>query len=142
MGVLYTIAPLDEELRSWLVSEGFVGLPSVHGRWPTPREVRDALARLPGIQVTWDPAATPPEADLATADGQWTALRLTHHTSDETPCQLYFSKGSQDLITSAILQLAEVTGPLVIYPDTGSDIQVVFGGQVAADPSEQSRSDA
>jgi hypothetical protein len=136
MGVVYAIIPLDEELGSWLSEQGFPNVPSVRGRWPTPRELRGILSTLTGVRIDWYSDSNL-DADLSTEDGLQTTLRISEYAGDDSPCQPYFSKGSQELVTRSVAALALATGPLVIYPDTGDGIQVLYDGHVIEDPEEQ-----
>jgi hypothetical protein len=114
-----------------------MSVPPVDGRWPTARELRNVLGDMSGVRVDWQTSGNGPEADLSSGDGRHTTLRITDYLDEDSPCQPYFSKGSPELVTQAVLALASQTGPLVIYPDTGANIQVVFNGQVISDPTEQ-----
>ena len=49
MGVIWTVWPLDDEMRDWLVEEG-VEVPDADSRFPTGSEIKQTLAES-GLKI-------------------------------------------------------------------------------------------
>jgi hypothetical protein len=128
MGVIYTILPLDDHMRSSL-DQFEVDYPDgLDGRCPTHSELRDILAALP-LTVSWTTDSIGYTAEIETPEGKSTLLRAPNREpgGTETSCEFYFSKGSETVIRLVVNGVAAVVGPLVIFPDTCDGIEVCIG---------------
>ena len=130
MGVLWTVWPLDDDMKSWLDECG-VEFPSVSSRFPTGREVKEVLASLSafdveifanGIGGSWQASIV---SKSGGDSGEWTLLNISEYSGDEEPQRLWFEKGWESLIVSILKKLARNAGPLVLIPDTGEEPVVV-----------------
>ena len=125
MGIIYLVVPLDPEVSAWLDREAIDHPPaSPTARGPSPREVLDALDALDGLRSRIDKQVQQGRVDIEVEDareGRSTSIRLSECLSDDRPCQLAFSKGSEELIGSILNAISSLCGPLVLVPDSGED---------------------
>lgn len=129
MGVLWTTYPLNDEMTEWLDSLE-VPYPKTPSRFPTGREVKDAIAELGGVKVTirdngvgatwqaWLESESKP-------DELWTLLNITNYSGDNESQEIWFEKGHDQLIKQVLAVICKKCGPLVLIPDTGGDPEVV-----------------
>ena len=129
MGVLWTTYPLNDEMTEWLDSLE-VSYPKTPSRFPTGREVKDAVSELNGIKASirdngvggswqvWLESETKPEEF-------WTLLNITNYSGDNEQQEIWFEKGHEHLIKQVLAVICAKCGPLVLIPDTGGDPEVV-----------------
>lgn len=95
MSESYTIVPLDQETREWLIREGHACVPQEDGRQATLRELKAALASVAGLSVEWSARG----ASLESAEGFQSELLIGDPICrDDDPCQFHFLDGSDEMI--------------------------------------------
>lgn len=129
VGVLYSVLPLNDQVRVWLDNEGLEYPRGVEGRRPSPRELAEAAASVDGFKTDestgkdwWQlsvSGTTDPSREA------WTLVNALKFAGRDTPCEFYFEKGWPDLIVKIVRALAAVTGPVVLVPDTGCGPAVI-----------------
>ncbi|MGY0215854.1 hypothetical protein ACWJJH_00545 [Endozoicomonadaceae bacterium StTr2] len=129
MGVLWTTYPLNEEMREWLESEG-VDVPENDSRFPTGKEVKEALESLESVNVeitdngiggtwqAWLNSSLEPETI-------WTLLNISEYSGDDEPQEVWFEKGDENLVKYVLGKISYKTGPQVLIPDTGDTPEVI-----------------
>lgn len=131
MGVLWTVWPLNEEMKSWLDESG-VPYPKLPSRWPKGSEIKEVVASLDdfdiqvndnGIGAAWQASIV---AKKGGDSGEWTLLNIREYTGDDKEQELCFEKGWESLITKVLELLTVHSGPLVLIPDSGAEPTVVF----------------
>lgn len=143
MGILYTVVPLEGRIRGALPGLGVHRVPCDDGRNPTPAEIRSVLADLDGYKVTY---SDPPtigctwQAMVEYAHDPenkgWTLLNATEYRGADAPTEIWFEKGSTDLVVRILVRLAAETGPLVLFADCGGPPLIIRGDD---EPSELHR---
>jgi hypothetical protein len=142
MGVSYRVEPLSREAAARLRSRG-LAVPDGRGRNPTPAELRQALAELPGrYTFRLRPGGRPPaggewHVDITTrrhpADGPWAWLRVDGYLGENQPVCLGELRGSPRVVLGCLLRLAARTGPLVLACDAdegGGPVVVAAGSDL------------
>ena len=130
MGILWTVWPLNEEMKSWL-SETGVDYPDVESRFPTGHEIKTALDELAeyDIRINDNGVGEPWQATIIAKEGtgekEWTLLNITEYSGDTEPQELWFEKGWESLIKHVLHVLSAYCGPLVLMADTGGDPEVI-----------------
>lgn len=128
MGVLYSVFRLGEheEMASWLRSFG-IACPPGHSRYPTVDELRHVLDQLEGYATEYsiDRLGHWYASVYGPHDAHAFLVVPDYHGADDRPHAFHFEKGSKEVNLLILKQLAEICGPLVIVPDTGSDPIVV-----------------
>jgi hypothetical protein len=130
MGVLWTVWPLDDEMKSWL-DEMEVEYPLNPSRFPTGAEIKEVLSGLDeyDVEINDNGPDSAWQAMIAhKKDGEkgpWTLLNINEYTGDAEQQELWFEKGWPELIELVLGRLAAKCGPLVLIPDTGGDPTVV-----------------
>jgi len=128
MGVLYTVWPLDSQMKEWLTSEG-IEFPEAPSRWPTKAEVRNVLGSLSGFNVRytdngpnarWDATIESPEVETL-----WTLLHADPEDTSDSSTHVGFEKGEPALIIAILRDLSSSTGPLALMADVGGPPLVV-----------------
>ncbi len=131
MGVLWTVWPLDEQMKSWLDETG-VSYPNLSSRWPKGSEIKTVVASLGnfdvkvndnGIGATWQASIVAKEGGDS---GEWTLLNISKYSGDEEEQELWFEKGWESLITRILTQLTAYSGPLVLIADTSGEPTVIY----------------
>lgn len=132
MGVLYTVVPLEGEVRAWLVDQDVDAPTDQDGRPATPRELIATANSLDGVdaQLTGDPT-TQIFLSGESREDLWTLVNLTDPQGPDRPVEFWFEKGSPELIVRFLAALASMTGPLVLIADTG-DKPTVISARVEA----------
>jgi hypothetical protein len=124
MGILWTVWPLDDQMRTWLDETG-VGYPDKPSRFPTGAEIKAALSRLgdlsvnicdKGLNTTWQASI---ESKESRDTGPWTLLTINNFSGDDLPQEVCFEKGWESLIKRVLGEFAQSCGPLVLLADTG-----------------------
>jgi hypothetical protein len=96
-------------------------------RGPTPNEVFAAVRGLANCRYEFnresDGCISIPLQDAA---GRWTTAQLHEVTADDEPCELYFSKGYDELIVEVLRGCAPSCGPLVLIPESCDTPTVIF----------------
>jgi hypothetical protein len=124
MGVLWTVWPLDAEIKSWL-DEMAVAYPNAASRFPTGAEIKTVLEGLldydveitdNGIGACWQAMITHKNGG---DKGPWTLLNISKYSGDNELQELWFEKGWEELIQDILKNLSSACGPLVLIPDTG-----------------------
>ena len=97
MGVLYSVALLDDDIKPWLRDEGVAFTePHTPSRFPTPRELRQLPDIFDDLKVSlntrsWDimfEGKSDPQRE------PWTLLHVSHFKGDENvPHSIWFEKG-------------------------------------------------
>jgi len=128
MGILYTVTPLDSEVRDWLRLQE-IAFPATSSRWPTRAEVRAVLEDLRGFKVEYTENGPGHRWDAFLSDGEedgnWTLLYAEPHDNNDDITCVYFEKGEPTLIVAVLRALAAVTGPFMLLPDIGCPPMVV-----------------
>lgn len=134
MGVLWTVWPLDQDIRQWLDTIR-VPYPSSEGsRFPSGNEVKNVVTNLSGyeVEITDNGVDGPWQALITQSsgleEGPWTLLNITNYTGDEEPQEIWFEKGWENLIAHVVDKLATSCGPLVLIPDTSEEPKVIWRG--------------
>src|SRR5499427_7691331 len=137
MGVIYVVRPLDHEIAHWLSGQG-VDCPSGQwGRDPTLAEVRAVLGDISDVRYhqTVGGATGGWLIDVMhrtdPAKGRWTSIRSSGGAADRAPIAFY--KGWSDLVVEIVHWLSARTGPLVVFPDTGSTPLPIWAARPLAD---------
>jgi len=135
MGVLYVVIPLTDECSEWLESEDVPHPPpAATNRYPTPAEMADALANLPGYRAEIFKSL---ERGSWYADVSWAADRMAAagnmvclhgYRSEHEPEQFYIDKGPIELALQIAANLAVRCGPLVVTADSDCVPVVVTAG--------------
>ena len=126
MGILWTVWPLDDEMKSWL-DEIEVEYPDKASRFPTGLEIKNALTTLSeyDIKITDNGPGASWQAFIVHKQGgekgPWTLLNVTKYSGDNEQQKLWFEKGWEELIELVLKKLSVSCGPLVLIPDTGGD---------------------
>jgi hypothetical protein len=128
VGILWTVWPLDDQMKKWL-SELSIEHPNVRTRFPTGNEVKQTLANLEGYRIdvidnglshswqAWIESDREPD--------KWTLLNITSYSGDDEPQEIWFEKGHEDLIKQLVQLFAQRCGPLVLIADVGGDPMVI-----------------
>lgn len=128
MGVLWTVWPLDEQMRAWLDDQG-IAFPDKGSRFPTGSEIKQMLAVFPGsAEITDNGVGASYSAFLtqgAADDELWTLLQIAEFTGDDEPQQLWFEKGHEQLIADVLRKLTPACGPLALIADVGDPPQII-----------------
>lgn len=128
MGVLYTVWPLDSQMKEWLTSQG-IEFPDVASRWPVKHEVRATLSALSGFNVKytengqnerWDATVEAPDIE-----DLWTLLHANPEAESDGTTHIDFEKGEPALIIAILRDLSTTTGPLVLTADAGGEPLVI-----------------
>lgn len=131
MGTLYTVVPLDQKCAEWLDTEGVPHAPvTFPARYPTPREISEALHRLPGYRVAIHSDAHTREwsAQIESDGDMWARLRVQDFSSEDSPHEFYFSKGWPEVVFTVTERLARICGTLVVVDDSSCRPVVVSPG--------------
>jgi len=130
MGILWTVWPLDSQMKTWLQELG-VPHPDVSSRFPTGCEIKAVLSQLHGFNVeiqdngigcNWQASIV---SILGGDKGGWTLLNISEYFGDQERQQLWFEKGWESLIKTILCHLVKDTGPLVLIDDASSQLQVI-----------------
>ena len=128
MGILYTVMPLDSEVRDWLRSQDIV-CPAAASRWPTRGEVRTVLEDLRGFKIKYSENGPGRRWDALLSDeeehGNWTLLHAKPEDNHDDITHVYFEKGEPTLIVAVLRALSVVTGPFILLPDIGCPPMIV-----------------
>jgi hypothetical protein len=127
MGASWIVWPIDEEMASYLDSEG-VSYPADDSRFPTDAEVRAALAELTDckVELTENGLGGPWYALItAGSDGEppFALLEVEGYEKASDPVTVRFDKGDEELVARLVERFALRCGPLVIMTD--GDPQVI-----------------
>jgi len=129
MGVFYYIRPFDEEMASLLEEMG-AAVPDVDSpsRIPTPSELRKVCVKLRDFKVEFNikPKSHWQVVIDGTKSDKGTILNIDNFNgAEDDPHEvIWFEKGSPSLILDIVRRVAEVCGPLVIWPDSDGPIAV------------------
>lgn len=113
MGVLYSIAAVTDETRTW-----FAQHPDVASSLPTDEQIRQVVRELPSVS-----------ADYSVEDDEVRQVRLQRgdeHTvlnvfrDDAGRRHMYFEKGWFTLVFDFTAELARFSGPLIVVADSDS----------------------
>ncbi|MGN6817239.1 MAG: hypothetical protein ACTHJR_01050 [Sphingomonas sp.] len=128
MGVLWTVWPLDEQMRTWLDEQG-VAFPDKASRFPTGGEIKAMIAGFHGTADVTDNGIGHPYSAFLTigaVDSElWTLLQITSFTGDDEPQELWFEKGHEQLIIDILRKLTPASGPLALIADVGDPPQII-----------------
>lgn len=129
MGVLYTVVPMADEVRAWLIDQDVDAPTDQDGRPATPRELIATANRLDGVdaQLTGDPT-TQIFLSGESREDLWTLVNLTDPQGPDLPVEFWFEKGSPELIVRFLAALAGTTGSLVLIADTGAKPTLITPG--------------
>jgi len=131
MGIMWVVWPLDGDMTSYLDSQE-IDYPEVPSRFPTGREIQEALQHLNGYDVeindnglsaTWQAMIT---QSGEVAEPEWALLNISCHSGDDQPQKLIFEKGYEELIKKVLRLLVPRCGPLVLIDDAGGEPQVIL----------------
>jgi len=128
MGVIYSVFPVDSEVREWLITEG-LSLPDSDGHAPTPQQLKAALETLHDQAISFNIGERVWQAQIddlnSPETGPWTVINVIDYTSPDEPCAFYFEKGWPELIIKVVHRITQQAGPVVVVPDTGCPAVVV-----------------
>lgn len=130
MGVMWTVWPLDKNMKDWL-DECAVDYPNSTSRFPTGGEIKSAISSLGecNVKIVDNGIGGPWQASIVSGQGgetgEWALLNITKYTGDEQTQELYFEKGWESLIKRILRTLAEAAGPLVLISDAGDAPEVI-----------------
>lgn len=133
MGVSYTVVPIGAHLDipTWLKALGIETPPSftVQSRNPTPAEIRSVLEGLPSYRVEYSVGERRWDADIRSTEPSnqsWACVWVHKFNGDENePHEFSFHKGWIELNLLIAQKLSEVSGALLVIPDsTGTPIVV------------------
>ena len=130
MGVLWTVWPLDDEMTSWLDEIG-VAYSDAASRFPTGAEIKRAVNSLTDydIKITDNGTGAFWQAFVEHKEGgdkgPWALLNIKEYSGDDEEQELWFEKGSEELIRLILRDLSKACGPLVLIPDTGDEPSVI-----------------
>ena len=119
----YTIVPLDQQTREWLIGEGHGGVPDVDGREATLGDLKAAFASIAGLSVEWSADC----ATLQTPEGYETQLLMDGPVrGDDEQCKFHFRGGDDEQIESLMTALARIVGPLVVISHSGEFTKLAY----------------
>jgi hypothetical protein len=134
MGVIYSVFPIDDDVREWLASDCHQN-PMSHGHAPTPHQLMQVLKTLDGQLVefnihpgVWQATISDP---ISPETGPWTMLNVPDFHDEESndePCRFYFEKGWPSLIVKVVHGISQICGSFAIVPDTGCPPAIVEAG--------------
>ena len=128
MGILWTVWPLDDQMRTWL-DEQDIAFPDRPSRFPTGREIKEALTDFAGSPDIRDNGVGGPYSAFlrrrTAEEEQWTLLQITEFTGDDEPQKLWFEKGHEQLIVDVLRKLTLACGPLTLIADVGDPPQII-----------------
>jgi hypothetical protein len=123
MGNIYTVVPMNDEVRDWLTKEG-VAAPPVDGRWSTMRELRDVLSRY-DVEYREDKRDGGWDAEIHDRVRGWRATIWTKKApSEDVPFEHSYHKPDERLMMAILVELAKFCGPFMVM-DGSSVIPVV-----------------
>ncbi|MCA8912790.1 MAG: hypothetical protein KDB82_13890 [Planctomycetes bacterium] len=126
MGVLYQVAPLNDEIRPWLddfeIDHG--SLPD--GRHPTGEIVAAAVLALARDDIEENAGEEGVQYAIGMANvegetGDWALCEVRAGS----PTSISFEKGSPELNATIVKEIARHCGPMVLIPDTGEAPAVI-----------------
>ena len=130
MGTLWTVWPLDHEMKSWLDDIG-VSYPKEISRFPTGREIKDVLDTLSNydVKITDNGIGSIWQAFIASKKGaahdEWTLLNVSQYAGDDKEQELWFEKGWESLIIAILEKIAEKSGPLALIADADGEPLII-----------------
>ncbi|MDQ0610651.1 hypothetical protein QFZ83_004822 [Variovorax sp. W1I1] len=128
MGILYTVWPLDSDMKEWLRSQD-IAFPDASSRWPTREEVVKTLRALRGFRIRYTENGPGKRWDADITEGQdgewWTLLHAEPKGDADLTTEISFEKGESALIIAILRDLSAATGPLVLMADVGGPPLVV-----------------
>ena len=131
MGILWTVWPLDDQMRDWL-DELDVSYPDAESRFPTGSEIKGAVAALSNeynIVYTDNGVGGPWQAAFSSMDdperGPWALLNVQEYKGDGEINRFGFEKGWESLNIEIVRAIAQSCGPLVLIDDAGHEPTVV-----------------
>ena len=129
MGILYTVWPLDAEMKGWLGSQSIPFPPDTSSRWPTRQEVVEVLRALHCFSVRYTENGPGNRRDADITEGRddewWTLLHAEPKEGSDLVTEVSFEKGEPALIIAIVRDLSAATGPLVLMADVGGPPLVV-----------------
>ena len=129
MGTIYTVIPLDQKCVEWLDAEGVSCPPlSNPSRYPTPREIVDAIGELQNYEFSVHSDSQTKEwtVQVNTAGDAWAQIRVRNFQSEDIPHEFYFTKGWQEVVLAVTRRLARRCGAFVLVDDGGNPPTVVL----------------
>ena len=129
MGVMWTVWPLDRDMRNYMASEG-IEFPDLPSRFPTGRETRSAVAALSGYVVeSREPKVGKSwQAIIRTEDwdeDRWAILEVSEYSGDCEEQKIRFEKGRLAVMFPLLQTLAKSTGPLLLIPDDAGEMFII-----------------
>lgn len=129
MGILWTVWPLDDDMKSYLDEEG-INHPEAPSRFPTGHEIKEALKNIEGYNISYydNGVGQSWQASIESAtnpEDSWTLLNVSEYSGDNEPQQLWFEKGDENLIKLILRSLSLNCGPLTLIADCGGPPQVI-----------------
>jgi len=128
MGVNWAVQPLDDEMKSYLDETG-IDYPNNPSRLPTGREIKEVVAALSGfnVEISDNGVGDFWQAQIVSKRDpeEYALLNIEKYSGDDQEQELWFEKGSEDVIISILKKLSKMSGPLVLIPDTGDEPTVI-----------------
>ena len=131
MGVLWTVWPLDEKMKSWLDETG-VEYPAAPSRFPTGSEIKKVVASFKegfDVKINDNGLNGPWQASIVSKaggdTGEWALLNISEYSGDDQEQELWFEKGWESLNVKILKELSLHSGPLVLLADTGEEPIVI-----------------
>ena len=128
MGVLWTVRPLIDEIKSYLDETG-IDYPNNPSRLPTGREINDVVVALLAfdVKINNNGVGSSWQAHIVSRRNQdeYALLNIEEYTGDDQEQELWFEKGSEKVIRLILQKLSNKAGPLVLIPDTGDEPTVI-----------------
>jgi hypothetical protein len=122
----YTVLPITQEVRAWLMTEGYTS-PRNDGRPVTFHELKLIVSSLQEIASDWNDASNFQDGYLKSALGMETTIIIGSTGGDSGPCEFHFRGGEPEFIESIVCAIALHAGPQAIYAHSGSFIKVIAG---------------
>ena len=129
MGILWTVWPIDDDMKSYLDKEG-INYPCSPSRFPTGQEVKGVLKGMTDYKIEYydNGLGNSWQANIqlvSNPEESWTLLNISEFTGDLEPQQLWFDKGDENLIKSILKLLSNNSGPLTLIADCGGPPQII-----------------
>ena len=136
MGASHTVIPIksiprDEDTIAYFRDQGIdLPLPLPNAREPTPNDVRAVIGDLVDYEVTYTVTTHSVQIDIVNralarsavdhsnpAGGDWAVIWMRDYQgprSDDLPCEIYFHRGSQEIVERVVGGLARRCGPFIV----------------------------
>jgi hypothetical protein len=127
----FTVFPLDDERKQWLINKG-IDVPNDlgQGRNPTLHELRSALEDLDDHDVDYTISPISWQAHVSDMQGRWASLVVLDRTKpenvEEEPVRFYFENGWEEVIKRVLKSLSLICGPLIFFSNVEMEPMLVL----------------